>query len=83
MFTTRRGEFPEIDQATADFKYVRVLSSRQNLKCGLNKTALENLSGKFLTWAKRSDVFAYVISGSKVRNPAAAQALIARTKRAI
>jgi hypothetical protein len=27
-------------------------------------------------WAKRSDVFAYFISGAKVRNPAAAQALI-------
>ena len=74
------GGFPEIDQATADFKYVRVLSSRQNLKTGLKKTELEDLSGKLQTWAKRSDVFAYVISGAKVRNPAAAQALIARIK---
>jgi uncharacterized protein YecE (DUF72 family) len=29
-------------------------------------------------WAKRGDVFAYMISGAKVRNPAAAQALIER-----
>ena len=29
-------------------------------------------------WAKRGDVFAYFIAGAKVRNPAAAQALIAK-----
>jgi len=29
-------------------------------------------------WAERGDVFAYFISGAKVRNPAAAQALIAK-----
>ena len=75
------GEFPEIDEATADFKYVRVLSSRPNLKTGLNKTELDTLSGQFRTWAKRSDVYAYVISGAKVRNPAAALALIARMQK--
>ena len=74
------GKFPQIDEATADFRYVRVLSSRQNLKIGLNKTELETLSDKFRAWAKRCDVFAYVISGAKVRNPAAAQALMARIK---
>jgi hypothetical protein len=31
-------------------------------------------------WAERGDVFAYFISGAKVRNPAAAQALIAKLK---
>ena len=29
-------------------------------------------------WAKKGDVFVYFISGAKVRNPAAAQALIER-----
>ena len=29
-------------------------------------------------WAKRGDVFIYMISGAKVRNPAAAKALIAK-----
>jgi hypothetical protein len=29
-------------------------------------------------WAKKGDVFIYFISGAKVRNPAAAQALIER-----
>lgn len=74
------GEFTEIDAATADFKYVRVMSSRQKLKSGLDKRELETLSSQFQIWAKRQDVFAYVISGAKVRNPAAAQALTARIK---
>ena len=73
------GDFPEIDEATADFKYVRVLSSRTNLKSGLTKGELVELSGKLRDFAKRRDVFAYVISGAKVRNPAAAQALMTMT----
>ncbi|MFN4069321.1 MAG: DUF72 domain-containing protein, partial [Brevundimonas aurantiaca] len=31
-------------------------------------------------WAERGEVFAYFISGAKVRNPAAAMALIAQLK---
>ena len=35
-----------------------------------------SLAEQAKAWARRGDVFAYFISGAKVRNPAAAQALI-------
>ena len=38
------------------------------------KAAADRLRG----WSKRGDVFAYMIAGAKVRNPAAAMALIER-----
>lgn len=37
---------------------------------------LDTVAAQTRAWAKRRDVFAYFISGAKVRNPAAAQALI-------
>lgn len=37
---------------------------------------LDAVANQTKAWAKRGDVFAYFISGAKVRNPAAAQALI-------
>jgi uncharacterized protein YecE (DUF72 family) len=69
-------EFPEIDQPTASFTYARLMSSRGNLKMGVTEAELEKLARQTRAWAKRGDVFAYFISGAKVRNPAAAQALI-------
>ena len=38
------------------------------------------IAGQTQAWAKDGEVFAYFIAGAKVRNPAAAQALIARLK---
>lgn len=69
-------DFPKIDQNTADFTYARVMSSRDDLETGLSDGDMKALVDRFRAWAKRGDVFAYVISGAKVRNPAAAQALI-------
>jgi uncharacterized protein YecE (DUF72 family) len=69
-------DFPEIDQPTAGFTYARLMSSRENLKTGVTEAELNGLVKQTRAWAKRGDVFAYFISGAKVRNPAAAQALI-------
>ena len=69
-------EFPEIDQPTSSFTYARLMSSRENLKSGVTPAELNGLVKQTRQWAKRGDVFAYFISGAKVRNPAAAQALI-------
>jgi uncharacterized protein YecE (DUF72 family) len=69
-------EFPEIDQPTAGFTYARLMSSRENLKNGVSEAELTALVKQTRAWAKRGEVFAYFISGAKVRNPAAAQALI-------
>lgn len=71
-------EWPRIDQPTADFTYARLMSSREDEPTGLSPAELEAIVDQTRGWAQRGDVFAYFIAGAKVRNPAAAQALIAR-----
>ncbi len=71
-------DFPEIDQPTADFTYARLMASREELAAGVTEDELGGFARQARGWADRGDVFAYFISGAKIRNPAAAQALIAR-----
>lgn len=71
-------EFPEIDEPTADFTYARLMKSQDKVKTGYKPADLDKWAKKAKGWAKRGDVFVYFISGAKVRNPAAAQALIER-----
>ena len=71
-------DFPEIDEPTADFTYARLMASREDMETGVTEGELEVFARQTRAWAKRGDVFAYFISGAKVRNPAAAQALIAK-----
>jgi uncharacterized protein YecE (DUF72 family) len=71
--------YPEIDESTAPFAYARIMGTVAAQKTGYAAAALTR-------WAKRAqslaagsrDVYLYVISGAKERNPAAAQALIKR-----
>lgn len=70
--------FPEIDEPTADFTYARLMGSVEKVKTGYKPTDLDKWAQRTKTWAKRGDAFIYFISGAKVRNPAAAQALIER-----
>ncbi|WP_395942665.1 DUF72 domain-containing protein [Brevundimonas sp.] len=72
--------WPQIDEATADFAYARLMSSREDEPTGMTAAELSAVADQAKTWARRGDVFAYFISGAKVRNPAAAQALIATLK---
>ena len=73
-------EWPRIDQPTADFTYARLMSSREDEPTGMTSDELDVVATQAQDWAKRGDVFAYFIAGAKVRNPAAAQALIAKLK---
>jgi uncharacterized protein YecE (DUF72 family) len=73
-------DFPEIDQPTADFTYARLMASREDIETGVTDKELDGFAKQTRAWAKRGDVFAYFISGAKVRNPAAAQALIKKLK---
>ena len=73
-------EWPRIDQETSDFRYARLMSSREDEPTGLTGAELDAVAARARDWARRSEVFAYFISGAKVRNPAAAQALIERLK---
>lgn len=70
-------EWPRIDQPTADFKYARLMSSREDEPAGMSPAELDGIAARTREWAKRGEVFAYFIAGAKVRNPAAARALIA------
>jgi uncharacterized protein YecE (DUF72 family) len=71
-------EFPEIDRPTADFTYARFMTTSERLRSGVTPKALDRYVTQTRAWAQRGDVFAYFISGAKVRNPAAAMALIKR-----
>ena len=71
-------DFPEIDEPTADFTYARLMGTSDKVKTGYKPAELDKWAKQAKAWAKRGDVFVYFISGAKVRNPAAAQALIER-----
>lgn len=73
-------EWPRIDQPTADFSYARLMSSREDEPTGMTSDELGAVAKQARAWAERGDVFAYFISGAKVRNPAAAQALIEKLR---
>jgi uncharacterized protein YecE (DUF72 family) len=72
--------WPRIDEPTADFTYARLMSSREDEPTGMTSDELDRIAKQTEGWAKRGDVFAYFIAGAKVRNPAAAQALIEKLK---
>ena len=76
IVTAKDEAFPEIDERTADFTYARFMATADDLAEGVSKTELTALGKQARAWAEGGDVFAYFISGAKVRNPAAAQALI-------
>lgn len=69
-------DYPEIDTASADFTYARLMVTHDELEIGLSSDELKNLAKLARAWAKSGDVFVYFISAAKRRNPAAAQGLI-------
>jgi uncharacterized protein YecE (DUF72 family) len=74
-------DFPAIDEKTGDFTYARFMASREDLPSGVSEKELDAFAARVRGWQARGDVFAYFISGAKVRNPAAAMALIAKLKK--
>ncbi len=75
-------EFPTIEEPTADFAYARLMRTAAKPKTGYKPAALDGWAARARGWAARGDAFVYFISGAKQRNPAAAQALIARVNTA-
>jgi uncharacterized protein YecE (DUF72 family) len=73
--------FPEIDEPTSNFTYARFMATSEDNDTGVAQTEVKAPAALTRTWAKRGDVFAYFIAGAKVRNPNAAQALIAKLGR--
>lgn len=72
------AEYPAIADCTADFTYARLQQSREEEATGYNAAELDHWAGVAKAWAVDRDAFVFFISGGKVRNPAAAEALIAR-----
>lgn len=72
------GEFPAIEQTTADFTYARLMRTKEDVETGYTTAELDPFAERARNWAQHGRVFIYFISGAKLRAPAAAQALIAR-----
>ena len=71
-------DYPKFDEQTADFTYARIQTAREALPLGYTEAELDRLAAQARSWARGGrDVFLFFIAGDKVRNPAAAQALIA------
>jgi uncharacterized protein YecE (DUF72 family) len=73
------GEYPEIDVDSGDFRFARFMATSETNENGVTPAELKALAKRVKTWAKSGDVYAYFISGAKVRNPAAAKALMGAT----
>lgn len=81
IVSARGDGFPEIDVATADFTYARLMESREELETGVTDAEVEAIAKQVRSWSRRGDVFAYFIAGAKIRNPAAAQSLLSKLDR--
>jgi uncharacterized protein YecE (DUF72 family) len=74
-------DYPCFEEQTGDFTYARLQTSRESEPNGYSDADLDRWAAQAREWAKGGrDVFVFFIAGAKVRNPAAAQALIARLK---
>ena len=72
-------EFPLIEADTADFVYARIMRAEEDRAEGYPADVLNAWTDKARKWAKDGrDVYLFFISGAKVRNPAAARAVIER-----
>lgn len=79
VVTAESDDYACFDEQTADFSYARLQRSVEKLKNGYPPKALDHWAETARGWAEGGrDVFVYFISGAKVRNPAAARALIRR-----
>jgi uncharacterized protein YecE (DUF72 family) len=73
------SKYPEIREATAPFVYARIMGTSEKWKQGYSARDLDAWAQRARAWAAEGrEVFLYVISGFKARNPAAAMALIER-----
>ncbi len=72
-------DFPLIEADTADFIYARVMLAEEDKPEGYDAKTLDVWAEKVQEWAADGrDVYLYFIAAAKIRNPAAAMALIKR-----
>ncbi|MDP3340877.1 DUF72 domain-containing protein [Frigidibacter sp.] len=70
--------YPRIAEPTADFVYARIMGTEDTHLLGYAPKALDAWAAQAKDWANTRDVYLYVISGAKARNPSAARALMDR-----
>ena len=68
-------EFPCIDADTADFRYARLQRMSEDVATGYESRALDGFAERAKSWAENGDAYIFMITGAKVRAPAAAIAL--------
>jgi uncharacterized protein YecE (DUF72 family) len=72
-------EYPLIEADTADFACARVMQAQEELEAGYTEADLDHWADKAQKWATEGrDVYLFFIGAAKVRNPAAARAVIER-----
>jgi uncharacterized protein YecE (DUF72 family) len=72
-------KYPAFDDATADFRYLRLRRCAMTEPAGYAPDALDRWAERLRGWAADGqDCFLYFINGAKVRAPTAAQALLQR-----
>lgn len=67
--------FPKIRHESAGFAVARLMQTRASEPKGYASGDFSRFAKMFTDWSKKQDVFVFVISGAKERNPAAAMAL--------
>ena len=76
------SQYPMITDLTGPFAYARIMGTNEAEPLGYTAAELDSWVGRAREWASDGrDVFLYVISGFKERNPAAAMAMIERLTR--
>lgn len=73
-------EYPAIAGHDVGFTYSRLMRAQEDEPTGYNQADIAGWAAKAQKEAKDGDVFAFFISGAKVRNPAAARAMIVALK---
>lgn len=68
--------YPAIRGHDVGFSYLRLMRTRADWPTGYNKTDMKGWRDEMQALGQRGDVFSFFISGTKERNPAAAQAMI-------
>ena len=71
-------KYPCIEAPTANFSYARLQRAVEDFPTGYDDAALDGWTKKTQGWADKGDTYVFFISGAKVRNPAAASALITK-----
>ena len=73
-------DYPLIEADTADFAYARLQKMNEGIVTGYDDAALDGFAERARDWAKKGDVYVFMINGAKVRAPAAALALQERLR---